>query len=157
MHPLRFLGTGCALLGIWILLSGRFDGFHVAIGLLGAAAVSWLYHRAGERAAFPLGRFLAFVPWLLGQVLLSNLRIARLVLSRRSRIRPRLVERRVSLEDDRALTLLGCAITLTPGTLAIEAEPHRVLVHALDAESARDIEEDRMAVEVRRVFEGGGP
>ena len=155
MRIFRFLVVASALLGIWYLLSGKADLFHLGVGTAAAVGVAALGRaRAGE--AFPLPRFAAYLPWLLWQVFVSNLRVARLALSPRRALAPRVVRAAPNLDDERALTLLGCSITLTPGTVTLDIAPGGMTVHALDEVSAREVEEGDFARRVARVFKQEG-
>lgn len=148
----RFALTASCIYVIWIVLSGRFYPQYLIIGALGSLLIAaGVFPRDGRRP-FPVLRFLAFIPWHLGQVLLSNLRVARIALSPLSAIAPRFVRVKPSLQDPRALTVLGCAITLTPGTLTVDVTPDELYVHALDEASARDIEERVMERRVEEMF-----
>lgn len=93
-----------------------------------------------------------YLPWLMGQILLSNLRVARLVLSRRMAIEPTFLSQPPGVEGDRALTTLGSSITLTPGTLTVDVDRDEIFVHALDSQSARDVRDNVMARQVGRLF-----
>lgn len=70
------------------------------------------------------------------ELLLSNLEVARIVLSPRLRIRPGLIAYRTELRTDLAITTLANFITLTPGTLTLEVSEDRTVlfIHALDIE-----------------------
>lgn len=156
MRLLRFLTIAGFLWGIWILLSGKMDVLHLGAGGAAALGVAFLARpRTDER--FPLGRFAGYVPWLLWQVLKSNLRVARLALAPRASLAPRVVRAVPSLSDERALTLAGCSITLTPGTVTLDIAPDLMTVHALDPVSAREIETGDVVRRVGGVFRGGGP
>lgn len=143
------------LFAFWAALSGAFDAFHLGAGALVAAAAAVVASRRARVPAFPILRFLAYLPWLLGQILLSNLRVARLVLSPRSRIEPSFVRVAPRCQGRTALALAGCSITLTPGTVTVDAKPGLLLVHALDARSAADVRDGAVEARVERVF--GGP
>jgi multicomponent Na+:H+ antiporter subunit E len=149
---MRFVWTTAVLGAMWCLLSGKFDALHLGIGLAGSALVAGATLRWRSPQAVPLGRLLMYVPWLLGEVIKSNLRVARLVLSRRMPISPRFVRLSPGLVSDRAMTLLGCSITLTPGTVTVDMERQQMLVHALDEVSASDLQAGEMSRRVRRVF-----
>ncbi|MDO8834734.1 MAG: Na+/H+ antiporter subunit E [Vicinamibacterales bacterium] len=157
---MRLVLTSGALYGIWIALSGRFSPQYLIIGAVGSIVITagLLPWRAAR--PFPVLRFLAFVPWHLWQVVISNLRVAKTALSPLSAIEPQFVRVPPNLgrahNDEGALTVLGCAITLTPGTLTIEITPDDLYVHALDAASARDIREGTMAKRVVTMFRGTG-
>lgn len=156
----RCVLTSGVLYGIWIALSGRFSPQYLIIGALGSIVITAGLFPWRAARPFPVLRFLAFVPWHFGQVVISNLRVAKTALSPLSAIEPQFVRVPPGLgsadSDEGALTVLGCAITLTPGTLTIDITPASLYVHALDAASARDIREGTMAQRVVKMFGGTG-
>jgi multicomponent Na+:H+ antiporter subunit E len=152
----RFLRTTAVLMAGWVILSQVFDAFHLGLGIVSSLALAAIRARSRPARSFPAGRFLAYVPWLLGQVFVSNLRVARLALSPRPRLSPRLLRIPAGVTGRPALTLLGCSITLTPGTVTVDASAEGLVVHALDADSARDIERQILARRVQAVFEDRG-
>ena len=75
------------------------------------------------------------------------------VLYPRLPISPTLKEFVPSQRTESGLAIHANSITLTPGTICIEAEPGRFLVHALTAENAADLEGsemDRRCAELER-------
>ena len=151
----RFVLTVGALCAIWLLLSGKTDAMHVGFGVAGSLVIAWVFFPWGERRAFPILRFLAFVPWQLWQILISNLRVARLVLGDMEGVQPRFIRRVPGVRGEQALTLLGCAITLTPGTLTVDVDGETLFVHALDEVSAEGVEQEVTTERVRGVFGEG--
>jgi multicomponent Na+:H+ antiporter subunit E len=145
------------LSGIWYLLSGKLDLLHFGTGVAAAFLISLTVLPTDDSTSFRFGRFLLYVPWLLGQIVISNLRVARLVLSRSAPIAPAFIAQRPGVTGPRALTALGCSITLTPGTLTIDVGEDEIFVHALDAASARDVRDNVMAHRVLEVFTAGAP
>jgi len=152
----RFVLTAAVLYAVWIVLSGRFYPQYLVIGAIGSIAIAMGLFPWRSQTLFPLIRFIAFLPWLLLQIVISNLRVARTALSPLSSIQPQFVKVDPGLgalnANERALTILGCAITLTPGTLTVDITPDELYVHALDAESAQDIREGTMARRVVGMF-----
>jgi multicomponent Na+:H+ antiporter subunit E len=145
--------TAVILLAVWWVLSGKFDLLHFGTGVAVSLALGARYAGVPDGARFRAGRFLLFVPWLVWQVVLSNLRVARVVLSRRMAIRPMFISQAPGVRGDRALTMLGSSTTLTPGTLTIDISNDEMLVHALDERSALDTRDQIIARRVARVFE----
>jgi multicomponent Na+:H+ antiporter subunit E len=146
------------LAGIWYLLSGKFDLLHFGTGVATSLVIAWTLAPVDDGRAMRGLRFLfVYVPWLLGQILISNLRVARVVLSPRMPISPAFLAQKPGVEGARALTTLGCSVTLTPGTLTIDVNESELFVHALDAASAQDIRDQVMARRVAGIFppEGG--
>jgi multicomponent Na+:H+ antiporter subunit E len=142
------------LTGIWYLLSGKFDLLHFGTGVVAAFVIALTVVPAHDRTTFRAGRFLTYVPWLIGQIVISNLRVARLVLSPRAVFAPEFVAQRPGVSGPRALTMLGCSITLTPGTLTVDVSEDEIFVHSLDSASAGDVRDHVTATRVRRVFTG---
>lgn len=83
-----------------------------------------------------------FIPWFIGQVFLSSLHVARLVLARQVAVEPAIVAVRLRSHDANMVTLIGGLLTLTPGTLALDyrAADGTLFVHALDARQQVEVE-----------------
>jgi multicomponent Na+:H+ antiporter subunit E len=148
----RVLGLAALLTAIWYLLSGKFDLLHFGTGAVVSLLIAANYVPIADGTGFRLLRFVAYVPWLIGQILISNLRVARVVLSRRMPIAPAFIIQKPGVTGPRALTLLGSSITLTPGTLTVDVGEDEVFVHALDTASADDIRDNVIARRVAEVF-----
>lgn len=151
-RPARFALVVGGLFGVWLLLSGLFYAKYLLIGAGGSIVIALGAFSWTSARRFPVIRFVGFIPWHLTQVVISNLRVVRVALSLRARIKPQFVWIKPEMEDEWALTTLGCGLTLTPGTLSVEFDSNELLVHALDATSARDIREGMMAKRVAGVF-----
>ena len=80
------------------------------------------------------GLALRFVFVVLWDILVSNLSVARLVLTPWSRPQPAWVRGPLTLSQPGAVSLLASIITMTPGTVScvIDEEAHEILVHALN-------------------------
>jgi multicomponent Na+:H+ antiporter subunit E len=141
------------LTAIWYVLSGMFDVLHFGTGLVTAFLIAVTYRSVPDVTRFHALRFAAYVPWLIWQIILSNLRVAKVVLDPRMPIRPIFISQPPGVVGDRALTLLGASTTLTPGTLTVEIRRDEIFVHALDAQSASDMREGLVAARVAGVFE----
>jgi multicomponent Na+:H+ antiporter subunit E len=150
--PVRMLPLVALLAGIWYLLSGKADLLNLGAGLVTAVVVAATFGRIADVTEFRGWQFLRYLPWLVVQVLISNLRVARVVLAPGMPIAPSFVGQHPGVVGPRALTLLGISVTLTPGTLAVEIGPDELFVHALDPLSAADVREGIMARRVAGVF-----
>jgi multicomponent K+:H+ antiporter subunit E len=78
-------------------------------------------------------RFTCIVLW---DIVVSNVVVARLVLSPTSRPQPAWVRVPLALRQPGAITLLAAIITTTPGTVScvVDDDAHEILVHALDCQ-----------------------
>lgn len=150
--PSAYLVGFSACLSAWILLTGSIDTAELATGAVVAlvAVVA-----AGDRLSLLAGLRLSLLsPWhllrylayFLVQLALSNLDMARRVLSPRLPLNPGLVEVRTGLKSDLGRMLLANSITLTPGTLTVDMEDDRLLIHWIDCAPGRDLEAATQAI-----------
>lgn len=93
----------------------------------------------------------AFMGWFVVEVVKASVDVARVVFALGRAPRPAIVPVRLARADDRLATVVGCLLTLTPGTMAMEYDPESSLmyVHALDAQSAEEVEAGVRAIESR--------
>jgi multicomponent Na+:H+ antiporter subunit E len=156
---MRYLYTFFIMMGFWILLSGKFDLFHLTLGALSSALVSFLstdlfiYKHGKNRVATGV-RFLLYLPWLMYQIVLSTLHVTFLALhpKMKDQIDPTIVTFKTFLKTDIAKVALANSITLTPGTITVRIEDQVFYVHAISRKAAAGLPgemEERLA----RVFE----
>ena len=146
------------LLAFWLVLSGHYDLFHIASGVFCAGLVtalsSDLLSLGGRETGLSISRFVAYLPWLLYQVVVANLHVVYLILTP-SEIHPQIVRFRTRLTSELARTTLGNSITLTPGTVTLDIEGDEFVVHALSDKVARDLLSGAMEQRVARIFSEG--
>ena len=150
--------VAAAVFAFWVVVSGSLRLPDLVVGgvvalLLGQWSVRFLW--SGAAPAVP-GSLLLVLPahllLLAGEVALAALHVARLVLDPRLPIRPRLVQCRTGLRSAAARTTFALSLTLTPGTLAVDAEGSCFLVHCLDEDSAQRLLEGALERRVARMF-----
>jgi len=157
---MRYIYTFLIMMGFWILLSGKFDLFHLTLGVLSSGLVSFLsadlfMHNPQSRNHLKTGiRFLLYLPWFLFQIVLSTLHVTFLALhpKMKDKIDPTIVTFKTSLKTDIAKVALANSITLTPGTITIRIEDQVFYVHAISRKAAAGLPgemEERLA----KVFE----
>jgi multicomponent Na+:H+ antiporter subunit E len=155
------------LFALWMAFSGVFVAEFMIIGGLsavGAIVVSeMLFHGSheGKYASAPRSvkwyvesslRFSAYLPWLAYQVVISNFHVAYLVLHPKLPIDPTLVEFDTSLVSERAQVMLAQSITLTPGTVTVDASDGKFLIHCLSRTTRQGIEDGVLQKRVAQVF-----
>jgi len=137
-----------ALIGLflfWLLLSGMFVPFLLAAGAGSAIAVLAFTRRldiiSGEAQPSYLNwfRFLAYCPWLIKEIMIAAWDVTKRILHPKLPISPTLVEFVPSQTTDTGLVIHANSITLTPGTISVEIEPGRFLVHALSREGGASL------------------
>lgn len=153
---MRSLYTFLIMFGFWILLSGKFDLFHLTLGVLSSGLVAFLStdillrdSKKNDRLAIAF-RFICYTPWLLNQIVISTVHVTILALHPRmiDRIDPTIVTFKTKLKDNIARVALANSITLTPGTITIRIEDDVFYVHAISRKAAAGLPgemEDRLA------------
>ena len=160
------------LLGLWLLLSGHYDVFHISMGVFSALVVVLLHIRLREYYFFEeemaeakarmkdvftvrirYGRVLFYIPWLIWQIVVASLQVAAVVLNPKMPIEPALLRFKTKLPATSAKVILGNSITLTPGTITVRIKGDEFLVHALMDASATGITDDSLPKEVAKLYE----
>jgi len=90
-------------------------------------------------------RLVLFWLWLAGQIVKSCLQVTRHILSPALDLSPTVVPVATGCRSDIGRTILANAITLTPGTVALDVGEHYIQVHALSRDIARDLQRGEMA------------
>lgn len=139
------LSAWVTLFVFWLLLSGFFTAFLITAGAGCAALVAWLGQRMGviDREGHPIhlsvGAVLWYWPWLLKEIVKSAWSVSLVILRPRLAVSPTLVRFKPSQHTDLGLVVHANSITLTPGTICVEATRDDFLVHALTASGAAGV------------------
>ncbi len=157
---LPFIITFVIMIGFWLIFSGKFDLFHLSLGVVSCLLVTFF----SSDLLFPTGlktdflacwvRFALYVPWLLYQILLANLHVLRLSFHPRmmALIDPHIIEFNSHLESDIARTTFANSITLTPGTITVNVSAMgRFTVHCIDVASGDPLPGE-MERQIERIF-----
>lgn len=144
------------LFAFWLALSGMFTPFLLAAGLGSAIAVAALAWRmeVADREGYPIRLTpgaVAYWPWLIKEIAVSGWRVTRIILDPRLPVSPTLVRFKPSQQTTVGLVTHANSITLTPGTLTVEAGRGEFLVHALTREAAQGLAGSEMDRRVRRL------
>lgn len=143
----------------WLLLSGHYTPLLLGLGAASVMFVVWLTRRMAvvDDESQPL-RIALRAPrywlWLLGQILLSNLAVARRILRPRADIAPRLFRVPVTNFSEMAQVVYANSITLTPGTVSVRVVDNEIIVHALTENGESGLRDGDMGARVQRL-EGG--
>lgn len=133
----------------WLLLSGFFTAFLMSAGVGCALAVVWFSRRMdvvdAEGHPIHLGlKALIYWPWLLKEVIKSAWDVSKIIVHPNLPISPTLVRFKPTQKTNVGLVLHANSITLTPGTITIEAESQEFLVHGLTRGSAQGVIDSEM-------------
>lgn len=135
-------GLNLMLALAWALLIGQVDRANLLVGFVIAYLVLWLVRPAlGDTRYFTrLPRVVGFAAFLLAELVLSSLRVARAVLSPSCDHRPGIVAVPLEPASELEVAVLANLVTLTPGTVSLDVTEDRshLLVHTMffdDADS----------------------
>lgn len=141
-----FLLITLILLGFWFLMSPDFGFFNVMVGVLSCLGITYFWSPDLFRPGYPmgftigqLGKFLLYFIHLGYNILLANISVAIIVLSPKMPITPGFILLKTKLTHDLTRVLYANSITLTPGTITIDLNGNRLLVHALTRDAAKGV------------------
>lgn len=157
-----FLGLIVVLVALWTGLSGEYTLTKPLIATLGAISIllsGILAYRFDilDREGSPYARLpqlLAYWAWLVVEIFKANWVVIKACLRSNLDINPALVKVKTGCESDLARTVFANSITLTPGTVSVEVEGNKILVHALYEDSAGPGAFDEMDLRSRQACDG---
>jgi multicomponent K+:H+ antiporter subunit E len=140
------------LLVAWLLLQQSLALPTIVLGIVLALALSW----ALDKLDLPrvrvrsLGTLLALLARVFGDIVRSNIAVARIIVSPRSRISSGFVAIPLEMTHPYALALLACIITATPGTIWVSHDSARqvLVIHVLDV-----VDESVWIANIKRRYE----
>lgn len=139
MLPLFFL--------VWVAFNGRLT---LEIALFGAAVAGAVFAficrfmdyswKKELRFYKRLPLFCQYGYRLTREIVLANLTVSRMILTRKEQMEPVLVRVHTDLKTETARVMLANAITLTPGTITVAMTDKDLLVHCLDKSLSEGME-----------------
>lgn len=152
------LSLSLALALLWLLLSGHTEVLLLAFGALSVGFVVWLCRRMAvvDQESHPIHltpKLFTYWPWLLKEIVKSNLDVTRRVFGRSSGIAPVVFDAEARQKSDLGLVIHANSITLTPGTVSLEVHPGQIRVHALHPAIAQGLRAGDMD---KKVPDAGG-
>ena len=137
------------------MLSGHTSPLLLSLGLLSVTAVVACASRLEvlDDESVPvhlLPGLIRYVPWLIGQVIRSNLDVARRIVSPELPIHPSVIKVDATHHTEVGRVTYANSITLTPGTISLDVSAETIEVHALTEDAANDLMSGEMARRVQR-------
>ncbi len=135
-HPRLSLLLGA----LWLALAESWAPGHVVLGAILGVGLPLL--TAGILPDLPTirrpGQLAAYVMLVLWDILVANVKVAKLALGPLSRLHPAVVEVPLDIEDPIVASILAATVTLTPGTVSMDVDlvARRLIVHGLDVPDA---------------------
>ena len=159
---MRSILTILVMLALWLLLSGVYKPLVIGFGIASVLLAVYFARRMDRvdgyvvRLALRPVRLVAYCFWLFVEIAKATWTVTKVIMSPEAKTRQHLFAVKHSQKSDLGQVIFANSITLTPGTITVETEPNRFLVHALcfspsDTEALRD-----MDGRVSNIESGGG-
>lgn len=142
---MKYIMTFLVLLLVYLFLAG-FTLDELILGGIVSAVLSMLIVKTVNYSmdiTLPwklLKFFVIYLPVFIYKLILSNLDIARRVLSPKIPLNPGIVKIKTELKGDFGKLTLANSITLTPGTLSIDYDDEGLYVHMVDVKGTTPLE-----------------
>lgn len=131
------------LLVFWFLISASFHWQHVVTGILLSAGLTLAWNQLTideyGKTTIKLRQlkiFLRYIIFLLVEIIKANFAVAFIVLNPKMPISPGLIVLKITLKKDLPRVFYANSITMTPGTITVDIEGDRLLVHGMTKEHA---------------------
>lgn len=154
---LSFLLTAILMFIFWFSLSGQTAPMFLILGAVSSLLVAYWSHDLllGKIEKGPdlrrITKILLYFPWLAWEIVLANLHLIHLTLHPKMPIEPTIIRFKHNLRTDMAIALLANSITLTPGTITIDANRDEFIVHAVSRKTAQDLLSGTMQAKVMEI------
>ncbi|MEA3429415.1 MAG: Na+/H+ antiporter subunit E [Thermodesulfobacteriota bacterium] len=156
---MKLIATFIILFIFWMVMAGKFDLFHTSLGIISCLIVTFLcgdllFKETRKGRGKEVIRFIAYIPWLIYQIILANFHVARLALSPKMSelINPQLIRFKVNLKSDISKVTFANSITLTPGTITADIVGDEFHVHGLSQPVVDDLLSGEMEQRVAHIF-----
>ena len=140
------------LLVAWLLLQQSVAASTIVLGIVLALALSWALGKLDlpRVRVRSLGTLLMLLARVFGDIVRSNIAVAGIIVSPRSRVSSGFVTIPLEMTHRYALALLACIITATPGTIWISHDSLRrvLVIHVLDL-----VDETTWIARIKRRYE----
>lgn len=133
---------------LWITFNGRITLEIVLFGLVISAVVYAFICKFMDfsikkdiyifRQSF---RILQYIFVLIREIIKANVTTISMIISSKYEIEPVIVHFKTRLKTKTARVVLANSITLTPGTITVSLEEDELVVHCLDKDLAKDLED----------------
>ena len=129
-------------MAVWLLMSGHYTVLVTSLGVASVLFAAMMSKRLGgtDDEALPLhmmARLPGYFLWLFKEIVMSNIATAKVILSNTPD--PEFFETTATQKTEAGLATYANSITLTPGTVTVDIDQDRFLVHALSPGFGDDV------------------
>ncbi len=146
---MRAVSLVLTLFAVWLLLSGVYEPLYIILGLVSCVVSVAIGIRMDvvDHESHPIHltrRFPGYFLWLAKEIVVANIDVSKQILKPRLDIQPRVIRVKPSQHNELGMVIYANSITLTPGTVTIDIDGGEMVVHALTAASAADLQSGEM-------------
>jgi len=138
---MRILFWTLLLFIMWMILTANSEVANIFIGIGISFTISLLYTKMFKHSKmeiinpYYLGIYILI---LIKNLIISNLQIAKRILSPDMKLNPAIIEVKTELKNDWKKLLLANSITLTPGTLTLDIRGDMLYIHIIECRDIRE-------------------
>lgn len=141
---INFLFTVVSLFIVWTALSYPLTNQEIIFGSILSfllAILVQIYNKQAKRFKVKsLYYLLKYFVVFLVELIKANLNMARIVVTPKLPISPKIYEVKTELKSNIAKALLANSITLTPGTISVDLDDDTLYIHAVEGAKVEDVE-----------------
>ena len=143
-----FITISILLLFFWFMLAPYFDLYNITIGVIFAFGLTYMWQdilfKPAKKTNYSIKQifmFLYYLIHLLINMVVANIQVAKIVLNPKLPISPGIIIFKTILENDLSRVFYSNSITLTPGTVTVDAEGDKLIIHTFTRQDAYDVTE----------------
>ncbi len=143
---------------VWIGLTNSLHYQELIVGIIVSIVIVYFFTKSKEKInlIYEIKKYIRFAPLFIKDLVKSNIAIAKIVLNPKLPINPAIVKLQINLTDDFDKLLLANAITLTPGTIAMDIKDKDIYIHILDLKTKdKDILQQEIISRYESLLVGG--
>ena len=153
----KFIFPVLILVLFWLALSGHYNFLLLFLGIVSILGVVYITNRMdeadheGRQFEYLSWRFIVYLFWMVKEIFVANLIVARMILSPNTSLQPTIAKLPVDNMTNMEKVLYANSITLTPGTLTLEVKDDWIEVHTVRPDLLESLERGEMSDRVRSV------
>jgi len=138
---LHAISLGLVLAILWMLLSGFFVPLLLGLGVASIVVVVLIARRMDvvDHESQPMHlswRIVFYWVWLLKEIMVSAIHVSGVILKGKMPIQPDMLDIKASQRSEMGNVIFANSITLTPGTVTVDMQGDKLLIHALTKDTA---------------------
>lgn len=150
------------MLAFWLIVSNSLHWQHLFTGVIISFLTTLLWNEitAGEKGKTKITvrqvfLFIRYFLYLIWEIIKANFVVACIVLNPKLPISPGVITMKINLKKDLTRVLFANSITLTPGTVTVELEGDRLVVHGMTKEHIEGVRDWYLLDMARELEESG--